>query len=88
MCFPPQGIHVCVFYIGDTRANNQLIHLFFCVQVGIVGRTGSGKTSLLRALFRMYPYSGRITLGGVDISTLPAHVMLRSRLAIIPQVKA
>lgn len=40
---------------------------------------------MLRALFRMYPYRGRITLDGVDISTLPAQ-LLRSRLAIIPQV--
>ncbi|CAM9097728.1 unnamed protein product [Laminaria digitata] len=53
-------------------------------KVGIVGRTGSGKTSLLRALFRMYSYHGRITLDGVDISTLPVQ-LLRSRLAIIPQ---
>ena len=53
-------------------------------QVGIVGRTGSGKTSLLRVLFRMYPYAGSIKLDGVDIATMPAG-FLRSRLAVIPQ---
>ncbi|CAN0512557.1 unnamed protein product, partial [Ectocarpus sp. 8 AP-2014] len=53
-------------------------------KVGIVGRTGSGKTSLLRAIFGLYPYSGCIDIDGVDISTLPVH-LLRSRLAVIPQ---
>ncbi|CAM9604685.1 unnamed protein product, partial [Hapterophycus canaliculatus] len=53
-------------------------------KVGIVGRTGSGKTSLLRAVFGMYPYGGQIKIDGVDVSTLPIHV-LRSRLAAIPQ---
>lgn len=58
----------------------------FCFrQVGIVGRTGSGKTSLLRAIFGMYPFDGRIEIDGVDVSTLPVE-MLRSRLAVIPQV--
>lgn len=52
---------------------------------GIVGRTGSGKTSLLAALFRMRELNGgRISLDGVDISTL-ARREVRSRLAIIPQ---
>lgn len=55
-------------------------------QVGIVGRTGSGKTSLLRAIFGLYPYSGCIDIDGMDISTLPVQ-LLRSRLAVIPQVR-
>lgn len=50
-----------------------------------MGRTGSGKTSLLRALLRMYAFEGRITLDGVDVSSLPAQ-LLRSRLAVVPQV--
>nr|XP_009512064.1 PREDICTED: multidrug resistance-associated protein 7 [Phalacrocorax carbo] len=54
-------------------------------KVGIVGRTGSGKSTLFLALFRMLELkSGRILLDGVD-SQLVGLEELRSRLAIIPQ---
>ncbi|OBS70334.1 hypothetical protein A6R68_01125, partial [Neotoma lepida] len=47
-------------------------------KVGICGRTGSGKSSLSLAFFRM------IVIDGIDISKLPLHT-LRSRLSIILQ---
>ncbi|NWH67099.1 MRP7 protein, partial [Geococcyx californianus] len=54
-------------------------------KLGIVGRTGSGKSTLFLALFRMLELnSGRILLDGVD-SQLVGLDELRSRLAIIPQ---
>ncbi|NXC45297.1 MRP7 protein, partial [Penelope pileata] len=54
-------------------------------KVGIVGRTGSGKSTLFLALFRMLELkAGRILLDGVD-SRLVGLEELRSRLAIIPQ---
>jgi ATP-binding cassette subfamily C (CFTR/MRP) protein 10 len=54
-------------------------------KIGVVGRTGAGKSSLLQALFRMVDISsGSITVDGVDTSSLPLE-RLRSEMAVIPQ---
>ncbi|XP_041114286.1 ATP-binding cassette sub-family C member 9-like isoform X2 [Polyodon spathula] len=54
-------------------------------KVGICGRTGSGKSSLSLAFFRMVDmFQGKIIIDGIDISKLPLPT-LRSRLSIILQ---
>ncbi|PNX95941.1 ABC transporter C family member 4-like protein, partial [Trifolium pratense] len=54
-------------------------------KVGVVGRTGSGKSTLIQVLFRLIePSAGKIIIDGINISNIGLHD-LRSRFGIIPQ---
>ncbi|CRL01103.1 CLUMA_CG014374, isoform A [Clunio marinus] len=54
-------------------------------RVGIVGRTGAGKSSIINALLRVSDATrGEIVIDNVNIDTLPLSV-LRNRIAIVPQ---
>ncbi|GAA5825076.1 hypothetical protein JCM11251_006090 [Rhodosporidiobolus azoricus] len=54
-------------------------------KIGVVGRTGAGKSTLTQALFRIIEVGkGSIFIDGIDIATLGL-TQLRERLAIIPQ---
>ena len=53
--------------------------------LGLLGRTGSGKTTLARRVFRLYdPTAGRVSLGGVDVSAAELQA-LRQRVAMVTQ---
>jgi ABC-type multidrug transport system fused ATPase/permease subunit len=72
---------------GDDQIVLQAINLDFAAgrSIGIVGRTGSGKTTLSRLVLRLVEATrGTLLLGGIPIDQIPVSE-LRRRVALIPQ---
>jgi ATP-binding cassette, subfamily B, bacterial len=75
------------FDYGDDRPvlRDVDLHIAAGRSVGIVGRTGSGKTTLSRLVLRLVePTSGLVALNGVPIAEIPFEE-LRRRVALVPQ---
>ena len=54
-------------------------------KIGIVGRSGSGKSSLINAIYRIIePLSGKIYIDNIDICKIPL-IQLRNEICIVPQ---
>ena len=73
----------------DKASGESLEHISFCAEpgqmVGIIGGTGSGKSTLVNLIPGLYPpSSGRVLLDGVDISEMDA-TEVRSQIGIVPQ---
>lgn len=53
-------------------------------KIGICGRTGAGKSSIIQAIFRLAHNDGIVKIDSVDISHVPLNI-LRRNISIIPQ---
>jgi ATP-binding cassette subfamily B protein len=70
---PEPVLHDVSFYLAPGRV------------LGLLGRTGSGKTTITRLLFRLYdPDGGAVSLGGNDLRDLPLP-QLRYRVGLVTQ---
>ncbi|XP_011505689.1 PREDICTED: multidrug resistance-associated protein 4-like [Ceratosolen solmsi marchali] len=80
--------HLYLKYSNADTSEPVLKNLCFNVKsgmkVGIVGRTGAGKSSLTSALFRLVPIDGGLYIDGVDTTRIGLND-LRSKISIIPQ---
>ncbi|XP_045472555.1 ATP-binding cassette sub-family C member 4-like [Harmonia axyridis] len=64
--------------------NNLSLQIYPTEKIGIVGRTGAGKSSLIGALFRLALIEGKIIIDDIDTKTLGLKD-LRKKISIIPQ---
>ena len=89
--FPHKGKLTFMNYSVRYRPNTKIVlkNLNFEIQpsekIGVVGRTGSGKSTLCLCTFRLLePLTGKILIDGVDITTIGLK-FLREILTVIPQ---
>ncbi|CAG9837849.1 unnamed protein product [Diabrotica balteata] len=77
--------NVSMFYNkGSLVLNDINVTISSGEKVGVVGRTGAGKSSLINVLLRLSEFNGSVLINGVDTRTIPLEI-LRKRVSIIPQ---
>jgi ATP-binding cassette subfamily C (CFTR/MRP) protein 4 len=78
-----------VSFAYDETLPNVLKNVSFKInakeKIGVVGRTGAGKSTIFQTLFRMAEPDGSVVIDGVNIKDLSLHE-LRSKISIIPVI--
>lgn len=69
---------------GEPTLKNISLEIQSGCKIGVVGRTGAGKSSLIAALFRLTHIEGLIEIDDINTGTI-ALDSLRSKISIIPQ---
>ena len=88
--WPEKGViksnNICLRYReGPLVLKGITVEVYSGEKIGVVGRTGSGKSSLMNALYRIHELSdGSLLIDDIDISRVPLP-LLRSKLGIVPQ---
>lgn len=87
--WPSQGKvefkEVSLIYSSESKVLNNVSFIINPREkVGIVGRTGAGKSSIISVLFRLYNYQGSIEIDGVNIKNISLEC-LRRNISLIPQ---
>ncbi|XP_039501135.1 probable multidrug resistance-associated protein lethal(2)03659 [Drosophila santomea] len=90
--WPQEGLisaeQLSLRYSPDPKTDRVLKSLTFLIKprekIGVVGRTGAGKSSLINALFRLSYNDGSLVIDSKDVVGLGLHD-LRSKISIIPQ---
>lgn len=74
---------VSLMYNQTYALNNLSFKINPGEKIGIIGRTGAGKTSIIKVLYRLSDYSGSIRIDGISAKDLKLRE-LRDKLSIIP----
>jgi ATP-binding cassette subfamily C (CFTR/MRP) protein 4 len=79
-----QDVSLC--YTPDTPPVLDGVSFEICSgeRIGIVGRTGAGKSSLVSVLFRLFDFEGEVIIDDINTKTISLNT-LRSNISIIPQ---
>ena len=78
------GLHV--YYVQSHVLHGVSIAVRAGEAVGLLGRNGMGKTTLIRALLGLVPASrGRVHVGGIDVTQQPTERIVRHGIGYVPE---
>ena len=78
--------HVNAFYGLSHALHDVSLEIAEGEAVALLGRNGAGKTTTLKTIMGLLkPRTGRIRLGGKDVTSMPPHLVARQGITLIPE---